>query len=1154
MNAISAPAEVLARQREASDPSVSAWVSANAGSGKTYVLAQRVIRLLLDGTDPAKILCLTFTKAAAANMANRVFGELSKWASHDDAALDEAIKQIGVKSVDAALRARARRLFAQALETPGGLKVQTIHAFCTRLLHQFPFEANVAARFEVLDERAQNELLDRTRLAVLLEAAASPQSETGRALAAATAGVADSSFVQVIDEAVRQREKISAWIAPAGGVDAAMADLCGALEISPGDTIENIDEQMVNGPIFPPADWAAVAKLCAASSTRDQEQARRLKTASDATGEARKLAYLSIFFTDKETPRAAVITATLAKQHPAVAELLSREQGRLETLQERRRAVICRDNTSALLTIANQVIVRYRAEKERRGVLDYEDLISLTLDLLSRVEAAWVHYKLDLGIDHVLVDEAQDTSPRQWEIIERLVSEFTAGKGAREGRNRSIFAVGDEKQSIFSFQGAAPDAFAKMWRSFKRAYEAAEQPLVPIEFKYSFRSLQVILDAVDTVFKRPEAYSGLTAETAQIPTAHTAVRANAPGHVEIWPLEEPSAKPEIKPWDAPFDATTEDNPRITLASKIAAAVKTWLARGDSIAEEGQRRRVEPRDILILVRQRGALFEAIIRALKNAGIAVAGADRLVLTEHIAVMDLMALADALLLPDDDLALATVLKSPLFGLDDNDLFALAHARTGTLREALRASGDRRFIAASEKLDAHERAALTETPFVFYSRVLGAERGRARILERLGTEAIDALDEFLDLALEYERREIPSLQGFVQWLRSANAEIKRDMEMGRNEVRVMTVHGAKGLEAPIVILADTVTPPAGPSQRQPKLLALPAGDAAPGAPDRLIWAARKQDDSSLMATARTAAATAAEHEYRRLLYVAMTRAADRLIICGARGEKAIPENCWYKLVTEALAADAREVAADHGDGDVLRWSKTADEEAAPAAALPPRSAISLPGWLGQPAAPASNAKSISPSFDERASGQDSLARKDRQRAMARGTITHRLLQSLPALAPERRVAAAQNYLARAASQFSPDERDTMLRQAQTVIDDPRFAALFAPGGRTEVSIAGNLVTDAGQKIVVNGQIDRLVVTESEVIIADYKTNRPAPRSPDAVPDSYRRQLALYRNVLMKVYPGRTVRCLLVWTDVPDLMELSPELLEREINAVTTA
>src|SRR6202008_4066119 len=509
-----------------------------------------------------------------------------------------------------------------------------------------------------------------------------------------------------------------------------------------------------------------------------------------------------IFCTDEGNPRKSIVTRAI--KDARLVELLNAEQGRVCEILERRNAVVCRDRSAALLTVVDAVLRRYAAEKERRGLLDYDDLIDKTLALMNQVDAAWVHYKLDLGIDHVLIDEAQDTSPKQWEIVKRLAAEFTVGEGARPVR-RTIFAVGDEKQSIFSFQGAAPGEFAAARLHFQHAHRETEINFMPCRFSHSFRSGANVLGAIDKVFARSEIFASITTDADGI--VHSALPDASPGLVEIWPLIEAEKRPEIEGGAAPFNQVSDENPQMKLAKRIAAQIAALRARGCRAG-----------DVLVLVRQRGPLFEAIIRTLKNAGIPVAGADRLVLTEHIAVMDLMVLADALLLPDDDLALATVLKSPLFGFDDVQLFEIAYDRTTSLRAAL--AGKPAFAETAARLDALAEAARRDTPFAFYARLLRAQNARRKILARLGSEAADALDEFLNLALAYETSEAPSLQGFIAWLRAATTMVRRDREVAREEVRVMTVHGARGLEAPIVILADTTTRPAGP--RDPRLLAL--------------------------------------------------------------------------------------------------------------------------------------------------------------------------------------------------------------------------------------------------------------------------------------------------------------------------------------------
>jgi superfamily I DNA/RNA helicase len=749
------PPAVTERQTRASDPGSSAWVAANAGSGKTHVLAQRVIRLLLSGVDPGRILCITFTKAAAANMANRVYNDLRSWTVLDDAALDDAMRRTGENRIDARRRQRARQLFALALETPGGLKVHTIHAFCTQLLHLFPFEANVAARFEVLDETEENQLLEQLSLDVMLKAADAPDSPLGRALAQAVLAAADVTFRDLVRETIRQRDKLIRWVEAAGGVTQAMTQLSQTLGIGPDETAAQVEKRIFDDSLIASSEWAAVGAALNGGSKTDKDHGARFQALAALSGIDLLETYLDIFCTSvRDKVRDKIGTATMQKAHPSLCEKLAAERDRVWTLVQRRRAIEARDRSIALFTIAHAVIDRFRAEKDRRGLLDYEDLIDKTLDLLNNVSAAWVHYKLDRGIHHVLIDEAQDTSPKQWEIVKALVSEFFAGQGAHD-RKRTIFAVGDEKQSIFSFQGAAPREFAAMRAHFEGLHKQAELVFVSTEFKHSFRSGENVLGAVDTVFSPATAHKGLTA----LPEApvHEALPEAAPGVVEIWDTTKTDERKDVTPWDAPFDTERSASGVVKLAKRIAKHVALWRSRGQLA-----------KDVLVLVRRRGVLFESIIRALKNEGVPVAGADRLVLTEHIAVMDLMALADALLLPQDDLALATVLKSPLFGLDEDELFTLAWERKSSLRNVLRTQ----WPDLSSRLDTLRQVARDKTPFAFYAELLGAGGGRRQLLGRLGHEAADALDEFLNLALDYERMETPSLQGFLAWLRGADRD----------------------------------------------------------------------------------------------------------------------------------------------------------------------------------------------------------------------------------------------------------------------------------------------------------------------------------------------------------------------------------------------
>ena len=1146
------PPPVRDAQARASDPAASAFVSANAGSGKTHVLVQRVIRLLLAGVPPEKILCLTFTKAAAANMAERVFKTLGHWVTLDDDALDAAIRDAGITHPTVPLRKSARELFASALETPGGLKVQTIHALCTRLLQQFPFEANVPARFTVLDDRDQTEMMERASLAVMLDASRTPESAIGRALLAAMANAADVTFKDVVREACLSRDHFMAWTDAAGSAEAAVAQVSALLGVTANESIEDVEREIVDGPNLPRSRWEEIARALETGAKTERDNADRLRVALPAAGAAQVDEYLCVFLTDTDrTPRKLVLTKNFVRDNPAIGSRFDAEASRLGPLIEKRRAVTTRDRTEALLHIAIAVAANYRREKAERGLLDYDDLIDKTLALLASGASGWVHYKLDRGVDHVLIDEAQDTSPRQWDIIAHIISEFTAGAGAREGVMRTVFAVGDEKQSIFSFQGAAPREFdARRWE-LKKKFEDAELRFESIPLTYSFRSGQAILKSVDHVFRDEAIYRSIHAEKAY--PLHEALPDAGPSQIDLWELSVADEKQDIEGWRAPFDGVPLTSAEVKLSKRIQSEIGRLVAGVTMTGRLGNRRRLAYGDVLVLVRRRGNLFDAVIQALKHAGIPVAGADRLKLTEHIAIIDLMNLADALLLPQDDLALAVALKSPLFNLTEDELFTLAWNRKGSLRDALtaQAAESGRFRGALDRFAECERRFRTETPFAFYAWLLGADNGRARILRRLGHEANDALDEFLELALSYEKKAPASLQGFMAWLRAADTEVKRDMEISRNEVRVMTVHGAKGLEAPVVIMADTTTSPSD-TQRL-RLIHLPQGNGG----KVVVWAGRKADDPPCVANARNAMLEETEHEYRRLLYVAMTRAADRLIVAGCMpgNRNSVREDSWYDLIKRGLAnSDLVFDEIPAGDGVVKSYRRAGDATPETGTTLDAAASThpSLPEWLHTSATPEQIIdRRLRPSdsgIDEGKTFRTGESLALRARALLRGTLVHRLLQSLPDIATARRRDAALGYLARNAGHWTAGDREALAAEVLALIEDPRFAAVFAVGSRAEVAIAGWLDRPGRPPALVSGQVDRLVVTPAEVLIVDYKTNHASPQLVAEAPGAYVRQLALYRAVLRKLYPLLPVRAALLWTETPDMMEISALALDAAL------
>lgn len=1130
--AIGPVAEATRRQSEASAPGRSAWVSANAGSGKTHVLAQRVIRLLLAGTPPARILCLTYTKAAAANMANRVLSILGRWVSLDDAALDAEFARMEGHPPNPAQRALARRLFAAALETPGGLKIQTIHAFCGGLLHRFPFEAGVAAGFRELDEAGRADLMARIRAELVVEATQAPGATLGRALARLMEDRSDASVDALLEAAVDLRAQILPLAQNEGGRRARLARVLG---LPAGLSRSGIERALLEGELLPRSEWRAAAAELMEGTSSDQELGRALAEADAAVAPAEALAaYLSVFLTAAGKPRAAsrFVTKGTRGRVPALAARLDAEKERVCRLMDQLRAVVILERSEAALTLAAACCARYEAAKGERGLLDFDDLIARTAELLNRVPASFVHLKLDRGIDHVLVDEAQDTSPAQWDVVQGLVSDFFAGEGARGVLTRTLFVVGDEKQSIFSFQGADPLAFGAMHGRVARS--AGAEAFRDVSLPHSFRSAPGVLEAVDRIFASAQAHAGLVAEGA--PPPHAAIRAEAPALVEIWPTVKPAPRVPVDDWRRPLDEVPADDPVNILARRIAAFVQWGIRERLAIPSRGGRP-MQARDVMILVRRRGKLFEAVIRALKGAsGVDVAGADRLVVADHIAALDLMALGDALLSPDDDLALAAALKSPLFGLTDDDLIALCPPRSGRLRAALAEHAGLRPLA--ERLDGWEAEARLLRPFDFYARVLGRDGGRRAMLARLGSEAGDVLDEFMALARTYEAGEPATLAGFLAFLRRGGAETKRDMESGRDEVRVMTVHGAKGLEAPVVILADTVSVP---TARLPGgLLSVPDVDGAPVP----VLTGRRDDDPAPVALARQEAEGREAQEYRRLLYVALTRAEDALLVCGAETRPAgadkphaRDEGCWYDLVADALGPEAVDVPATYSEQPVLRWRRP---EAFAASDLPlPAESVSrhAPVFLAPLEAPAAPAR-LRPSrhpMPARAGAATGGARPALSPAL-RGDVTHRLIAGLSDLLPTERHAAGLRLLRQAAPLLAPEAMEDILREALGVLEHPEAAALFGPASLAEVPVVGRWATPEGRRIEVSGRVDRLARLGNRLLLADFKTDRSPPAAVEDVGDAYVGQLALYAEALRRAMPGVGVEAMVVYTRGPVL------------------
>lgn len=1144
-------------QRIAADPQISAFVRANAGSGKTKTLIDRVARLLLDGAKPETILCVTYTKAAAAEMQRRLYRRLGAWSVMADAKLTEELADLEGHprdSYDVRRLSDARALFAQALETPGGLKIQTIHAFCEKLLRRFPLEAGVSPGFRVMDDAASAAVAAAAR-AFVADYAMHTDGPVAQAYARMSVELDYGSFQQMFHDFEARRGKLQEAFARHGGLDGIEAWVWATVGVAPGQTPNVIEAQVLAG--FDRGFWRETAQVLSRGGKTDQKNAGVMASIAAASGVGLADLLAALFTEGGEGTPSKWCAATKAlAEHEGLRSRLLAEQERLEDARERLRGARIAVSTLDALGLASAYLQAYRIEKQAFGGLDFADLIEKTKALLTREQAAaWVLFKLDGGIDHILVDEAQDTAPDQWDIVRALTGEFFSGEGrprrpdsAGGGLDRSLFVVGDEKQSIYSFQGADPARLVSETGRYVEEIRASGRRAEFAPLLASWRSTGEVLSFVDAVFA-----AGVppTAEAS----SHPAKRVGHRGCVDLWPLvEEPEALDRTA-WTAPLDVEAETSANKQLARAIAAEIRETVARGDAVFDRGlpdgrEWRPAQYGDVLILVRKRGPLFEEILRALKQADAPVAGADRLALSQHIIFDDLLALARFALFPDDELTLAALLRSPFCDLDDDSLYRLAHDRkTEPLWARLRrrAAEAPEWTAAAELLGWVAAAGPGQRPFEFYAQALAKRDGsgrsmRARLLRRLGAEAEDALEEFLAQVLAAEQRGVHDLESLAADFARLDIVVKRELEGGRDEVRVMTAHGAKGLEAPIVFLPETT------SQQTPRgspLMETPDGG--------FLWCASGKGDCEASAAARALRVQKEEEEALRLLYVALTRARERLVICGKRPANRKEENLkgWWAAVREGFAhagvAPHVRTAASSGI-DVQRYGPDPEPLGRAAAGAPQRHA--LPAWIAQDPHAEAFARYASPSDlgeHARAAAPSPLAETAGLGRFRRGDLIHRLLQILPDLPAAERAAGARALLARERD-LTDAQRTEMAEAALAVLNDARFAEVFGEGSRAEVAIAGSArALPAGLKI--SGRIDRLVVLPDKVLVADFKTNRPSPvRIEDADP-AYLRQMAVYVAVLAEVFPGRAVEAALIWTDGPKLMPVPEKLMAQSLD-----
>ncbi|WP_375285689.1 double-strand break repair helicase AddA [Sphingomonas sp.] len=1128
-------------QARASDPSAHVWLSASAGTGKTQVLAARVFRLLLRGVDPGAILCLTFTKAGAAEMAGRINARLAAWVRMPAPELSADLKALGERPTPP-MQERARTLFAKVLDAPGGgIRINTIHGFCQSLLAAFPVEAGLIPGFRPIEAREETLLLRETLAALLVQAEAEGRSGPVEAIGALSLRLGEQGAERFLEECARDGAALEAL--PSG----IQPFLRRALGLPSGD----IEEAIAAG--CEDLDCDAIDRLGGAN-----------KAWGTATGE-KHVAVISAWLDGEPAARVAALkelmavvrtgTGTLRKIYPkqiaaepdyeAMASELGEACAALLALRDR---AAYADLLARALEIGRDYARAYAAAKRRAGAVDFDDLIAATVALLKQPGIGeWVRFKLDRTTEHVLIDEAQDTNLAQWTIVRALVEEYFVGRGVYAPSVRTLFTVGDFKQAIFGFQGTDPVFFQAAEDYFaERAAAVLGTPDMPdherglpfdrLSLTASWRSTAPVLEFVDAAVGA----AGDEALGAVGDLERHVSKVDGPGTVELWP-------PVCAGGDAEGDGGEEqwiDDAVRENARRIARQVKAWL--DDGLMLESKGRALRPEDVMILVKRRGDLAQLLVARLYAEGVPVAGVDRLRLNAPLAVQDLLAAIRFVLQPGDDLSLASLLVSPLIGWSQEALLARAVPRTGTLWRHLRETcpGE---LAPLEAMLA--RADFT-TPYRFLEELLsGPLDGRRKLLRRLGEEARDPIEELLSAALDFEQSATPSLQRFLDWFDRGEVEIKREAEGSHDAVRVMTAHGAKGLQAPLVILADATADP--DSSPRSTLSWQPEGAEAAFP----VFRPRKDERWGAIDEAVTAQETRERQEHWRLFYVAATRAEERLVVAGslsASWNGVPPEDSWYAASARALdglaAAHPTSVAGGAGEGETRRFTGSVVHQPArirSAAAVGPKAATPLPDWSRRPApAEARPPRPLAPS----SLGHDEVADPPPTPAMRaaaeRGRLIHALFERLPAVPADEREGAAERWLA--AQQVPPQDRPALIATVCGVLADPAHAAVFGPQSLAEAPISAVLADGT----VVAGTVDRLLVEDGRVTVIDFKTGRHAPAGLAEVPGWHVRQMAAYAAALAVIFPDHAIEAALLYTAGPRLITLPPESLAFAIGS----
>jgi len=1142
---------MMSKPLSPSSPYLNATVMASAGTGKTYLLVTRLVRLLLAGARPDAILAITFTRKAAAEMQTRLAERLYALASLDEKSLADRLREMDIEP-EAATLERAWRLYESLLQNRQSVRTTTFHAFCQEILLRFPLEADVPPGFELLD--SSTEIAESAWAALLTEAGQEPESPLATHLERLldyTGGL--FNLQRALDSFLSHRGDWWAFTEEAEQpVDFALARLQQQLDIDPdGDPLHDLftEQRML--------ELAEFAGLLAKHPNKGNNEAlEALATArhSELPLQIRYTACQAAFLTKQNTPRARKSSKAQMKSMGPEGEMRFLElhdafSQRLLCVLEQLAAQETYRACTDWYTIGSRLLHHYQRIKSEQRLLDFTDLEWRAYRLLAHSDnALWVQYKLDQRIDHLLVDEFQDTNPTQWRLLQPLLQEMAAGQS---GKARSVFLVGDAKQSIYRFRRAEPRLFHTAHEWLSTHLDAQGFPL-----HISWRSAPAIMQGINKVFGEHGPMAGMLRDFTDHDTHHQTLW----GAVTVLPLieeqqEEISTREEAlrlrNPLQQPRELVVDDRYGRE-GAQMAAIMRQLIDEQSLIGSAEDARPIHYGDIMLLVRSRSHVgyYE---QALREAGIPYIGAERGTLLESLEVGDMVALLELLITPYNNLSLATVLRSPLYACSDEDLQRLAQSGSGNWYQRLQELAPTLPANTPLSLAAHQleqwrslagRLPIHDLLDRIFCEGNVLERYQAAFPEHLRNRSVANLVRFLELALEIDSGRYPSLSHFLYRL----GELRENRDEAPDEapvsgsserVRIMTIHAAKGLEAPVVFLADSA---AGSGNEKPfrTLVGWPATEPRP---QQFLLVGKQGQQPAQVKLALEHEKSEEQREAANLLYVAITRARQLLYVSGVKPRRG-EELGWYGAIRQGLdplQETPREAA--------LTLSSNAMPEHAGKGGEVTRSdtIVSLPAELSGPLPIPSQSYEIAPS--NQALHTAPLGETVDEDARLRGLVIHRLLECYSDEPSVQHPRVAHEVAAEFSLSPASQTYRSWIAECEALLQRTELSPIFfPPEGVESLNEVPIIYTHDGQ--TVHGIIDRLLLLPDELWIVDYKSHQHATQHTiAALATSYREQLHFYALGAQRLWPERTVRTFLLFTHPGILHEV--DIAETAVTAV---